>query len=153
MNLIKRQRDLWAPFDFVKDLQDEMTHFLNISPLRRNGDIAEWQRTFAPDIELKEEADHFLLRTDLPGIKKEELDISVTGNLLTLKGERKRESESKSKDCYYSERMFGSFSRTIELPTEIDAEKVKALYKDGVLELTLPKVEGAKPKQIKVEVK
>lgn len=152
MNLIKRSREMWDPFDFVRDLQDEMSRFLTISPLRRNGDLVR-ARFFEPDIEVREDSDHFVVRTDIPGIKKEELDISVAGNLLTLKGERKAETETKGKNYFYSERFHGAFSRTIELPTELDADKVKATYKDGVLELIIPKAENAKPKQIRVEVK
>jgi len=152
MNLTRRPKDVWDPFDFVRDLQDEMSRFLHTSPLRGDGDLAKWPGAFAPDIDLKEEADHFVLRTDLPGVKKDEIDISIKGGLLTLKGERKRESEARGKDYYYSERSFGTFSRTLELPMEVDAEKVKANYKDGVLELTLPKAEGARPRQIKVNI-
>jgi len=152
MNLIRRNRELWDPFDFVRDLQDEMSRFLTISPLRRNGNLAHG-RFFEPDIEVREELDHFVVRTDIPGIKKEELDISVLGKLLTLKGERKAETETKGKNYFYSERFHGAFSRTIELLTELDADKVKATYKDGVLELIIPKAENAKPKQVKVEVK
>jgi HSP20 family protein len=95
------------------------------------------------------------LRADLPGLKKEEFSISVEGSQLTLKGERKQEKESGNpeKGYYYSERTYGTFLRSFEFPTEIQAEKVKAAYKDGVLEVTLPKSENAKPKQINVEVK
>ena len=152
MTLMRRSREVWDPFDFMRDLQSEMNRFLNLSPLRKDGDLA-WARPFEPDIEVREEPDHFLVRADLPGIKKEELNISVTGNLLTLKGERKGETETKGRDYFYSERFYGAFSRTLELPTEVEADKMKAAYKDGVLELTLPKAESAKPKQIKVEVK
>lgn len=152
MTLMRRKKDLWDPFDFVRDLQDEMSRFLSLSPLRRDGDLG-WRGVFEPEIEVREEADHFLVRADLPGIRKEDIDISVTENVVTLKGERKAESERKEKNYFYSERVYGAFSRTIELPAEIEAEKVRASYKDGVLELTLPKVESAKPKQIKVEVK
>ncbi len=152
MNLTKRSRDLSDPFDFVRDLQDEMTRFLTATPLKRDGGLTGWQ-SFVPDIELREEENQFLVRADLPGMKKEEIDISVGGNILALKGERKTETENKSKNYHYSERSYGSFSRTIELPCEVEADKVKASYKDGVLELVLPKSESAKPQQIKVDVK
>ena len=152
MTLMRRSRDLWDPFDFVRDLQDEMSRFLTVSPLRKDGDLG-WRNFFEPEIEVREENDHFLVRADLPGIKKEELDIAVTGNTLTIKGERKTETEKKGKSYYYSERSHGAFSRTIQLPCEIDSDKVRASYRDGVLELALQKAESAKPKQIKVEVK
>ena len=139
MTLMRRKRDLWDPFDFMRDFQD--------------GGNLSWPRGFEPDIEVKEEPNHYLVKADLPGIKKDEIDISVTGNLLTLKGQRREESENKAKDYLYSERIYGSFTRTLSLPTEVDADKIKAEYKDGVLQLTIPKAENAKPKPIKVEVK
>ena len=151
MNLVRRTKESWDPFDFVRDLQGELSRAFNTSLLRTDGDA--WHRAFDPEIDVQEEADRFLVHADLPGIKKEELDISVSGNLLTLKGERKHEKEVQEKNRYYSERIFGSFARTIELPAEIDANKIQATYKDGVLEISLPKSEYAKPKQIKVDVK
>ena len=152
MTLMRRHRDLWDPFDFVRDLQGEMGKFLSSFPMTKDGGSA-WHRSFEPEIEVREETDQYRVKADLPGIKKEEINISVTGNLLTLKGERKRENEVKDKDYFYSERFYGGFTRTIALSTEVEADKVKATYKDGVLELTLPKVETAKPKQIQVEIK
>lgn len=151
MTLMKRTREIWDPFDFVRDLQGEMSRAFNTSLSRTDGDL--WRRSFEPEIDVKEEADRYLVHADLPGVKKEELDISVTGNLLVIKGERKQEKETKEKDYYYSERVFGSFSRTLELPTEVDASKVQAAYKDGVLEIALPKSESSKPRQIKVDIK
>jgi len=151
MNLMRRSKDTWDPFDFVRDLQGELSRAFNTSLLRTDGDV--WRQAFDPEIDVREEADRYVVQADLPGVKKEELDISVSGNLLTLKGERKHENEIKEKGRYYSERTFGAFSRTLELPSEIDANKVQATYKDGVLEIALPKSENAKPKQIKVDIK
>lgn len=150
MNLIRKNRDEgWEPFDIVSDIQNEMNRVFNRSLTHKDG----WARTFEPTVEVHEEPDHYELRADLPGMKKEDFSISAQANTLTLKGERKQEKESKEKGYFYSERFYGSFSRTLEFPTEIQAEKVKASYKDGVLELTLPKSENAKPKLINVEVK
>ena len=149
MHLIKRNQNLWDPFDFVGDLQGELNRLFSRSLVKRNG----WERTFEPEMDVLEEKDHFIVKADLPGIKKEELGIKVEGRLLTLKGERKDEKETKEKNYYASERFYGSFTRTIELPTEIKADQVKATYKDGVLEITLPKTESARVKQINVEIK
>ena len=149
MHLIKRNQNLWDPFDFVGDLQGELNRLFSRSLVKRNG----WERTFEPEMDVLEEKDHFIVKADLPGIKKEELGIKVEGRLLTLKGERKEEKETKEKNYYASERFYGSFTRTIELPTEIKADQVKATYKDGVLEITLPKTESARVKQINVEIK
>ncbi len=148
MNLMKRTES-WDPFDLLSDVQHDLNRVFDRSLRGQNG----WTRSFRPDLEVREEKDRFVVHADLPGMKKEDLSISVEGTYLTLRGERKEETESKEKGYRYSERFFGTFSRTIELPTEIDAQKVKAAYKDGVLEIQLPKSESAKPKQIDIEVK
>jgi HSP20 family protein len=139
MELLKRYNEgLWDPF----------SDFGNFAGVTLRG-----KEAFQPDIEIHEEADHYALSADLPGFKKEDFDISVQGNTLTLKGERKQEKERKEKGAYFSEKYYGAFSRTLEFPTEIQTDKVKASYKDGVLEVNLPKSESSKPKQISVEVK
>ncbi len=150
MNIVKRHLEPLDPFEMLSDLQSDLNHLFNRSLTRR-----DWPRTFEPTIEVKEEADHFILHADLPGLKKEDFTISVEGNHVTVKGERKQEKEisEPKKGYYYSERAYGSFARAFEFPTEIQADKVKAAYKDGVLEVVLPKSENARPKQINVEVK
>ena len=150
MNLIKRTgHELWDPFDLMTDFQNEMNRLFHRSLHKKDG----WAKTFEPEVDLVEEKDSFIVKVDIPGIKKEELDIKVEGRLLTLKGERKEEKETKEKNYYASERLYGAFTRMIELPTDVKADQVKAAYKDGVLEITLPKTEGAKAKQVTVEVK
>lgn len=151
MNPLVKQTNRWIdPFDLVTDLQDDMNRLFS-SSLRRSppGSVGE----FLPSLEVKEDENQFLLHLDIPGMERKDLDISVTGNTLTVKGERKEEENKKGKGYFYSERRYGSFHRSVELPTEVDADKVAANYKDGVLELVLPKSEKAKPKQIKVDVK
>ncbi|MFZ5801569.1 MAG: Hsp20/alpha crystallin family protein [Candidatus Omnitrophota bacterium] len=148
MNLIQRRNDLWDPFDMLTDLQSEMNRVFNRSLTGRPS-----ASVFHPEIDLREENDHYVLSADLPGLKREDFSLSVEGNHLTLKGERKREKEHKEKGYWYSERICGTFARTIEFPTELQAEKAKASFKDGVLEVILPKSENAKPKQISVEIK
>jgi HSP20 family protein len=148
MHLIKRH-ETWDPFDLMTDFQNEMNRLFHRSLHKKNG----WEKTFEPEVDLVEEKDSFIVKADIPGIKKEEMDIKVEGRLLTLKGERKEEKETKEKNYYASERFYGAFTRMIELPTDVKADQVKATYKDGVLEITLPKTEGAKAKQVTVEVK
>lgn len=151
MNPLVRHTNRWIdPFDLVTDLQGDINRLFS-SSLRR-----EPQTTFGdflPSLEVKEDENQFQLHLDIPGMERKDLDISVTGNVLTVKGERKEEEQKKGKGYFYSERRYGSFQRSVELPVEVDADKVAANYKDGVLELTLPKSEKAKPKQIKVDVK
>lgn len=151
MNSLMRraERDLWDPFDFVTDFQHEMNRLFGRTLQKKNG----YMRGFEPEIDLSEDKDNFVVKADLPGIKKEELDIKVEGRVLTVKGERKEEKETKEKSYFSSERFYGAFTRMIELPAEVKADQVKASYKDGVLEIMLPKAEGAKAKHITVEVK
>ncbi len=152
MTFMKRNSEMLdrlEPFDLVLDLQNEMNRIFNRSLTHPEN----WAKGFSPSIEVREEADHYLLHADLPGMKKEDFNIAVHGNTLTLKGERKCEKETKEKGACYSERFYGAFTRSFDFPTEVDSEKVKASYKDGVLEVSLPKAESSKPKQINVEVK
>lgn len=149
MNLIRKTSDTWDPLDILTDLQTDLNRVFN-GPFSRRED---WTGAFNPDIEVHEEEDRYVVHADLPGMKKEDFQILVQGGHLTLKGARKEEREKKEKGRFFSERLYGSFSRTMDFPAEIDASKVKAVYKDGVLQIELPKAENARPKQIQVEVK
>ena len=152
MNLVRCNRQEWLdPFRLLKDFHSDVDNFFS-SPLRRAG-IENLSQLFEPDIDLIEEENQYLLKVDTPGMEKEHIDISVTGNLMTIKGERKEEDEKKGGNYYHSERRFGAFYRTVEFPTDVKADQVKATYKNGVLELVVPKADTAKPKQIKVEMK
>lgn len=149
MELIKRNQNLWDPFEIITDLQSDLNRVFNRS-LTHSGN---WISSFAPSVEIHEGDDHLTVHVDIPGLDKKDIRVAVEGKTLILKGNRKQAEEYKSKGYYYSERAYGSFMRTLELPTEIDTAKVKASYQSGVLEITLPKSENAKPKQIDVEVK
>lgn len=108
--------------------------------------------TWAPAVDIYETNDSFVVSADLPGLNKDEIQIDLKDNTLTLKGEKKFE-EKVSKDNYIRvERAYGSFVRSFTLPQNVDPEKIKAKYKEGVLKVTIPKKEEAKPKQIKVEL-
>ncbi len=108
--------------------------------------------TWMPAVDIHETEDGYIVKADLPGMKKEDIQIDLKNSTLTLKGEKKFE-EKVSKDNYVrTERAYGTFVRSFTLPHNVDAEKIRASYKDGVLEFALPKKEEAKPKQIKVEV-
>ena len=106
-----------------------------------------------PAVDLFEDKDNLIVRAELPGMKKEQIDIALHDGVLTLAGERKDEEKYEGAETYRSERFLGRFQRTISLPAPVEADKVKATYKDGILTVTLPKTEEAKPKQIPVEVK
>jgi HSP20 family protein len=94
-----------------------------------------------------------VVKASLPGYKPEEVDISVSGNALTIKGEHSEEEDAKEEDYFFKERRYRSFKRTVSLPREVKSEKAEATFENGVLTLTLPKAEVVKPKQIKVKAK
>ena len=106
---------------------------------------------WTPAVDVYEDNDKYVVKAELPGMKKEDIDVSLDGNTLTISGERKQEEEKKEGENYRSERFFGRFQRSITLPTAVQANKIEATYKDGVLNVTLPKAEEAKPKQIQVK--
>ncbi len=120
---------------------------------------AVWRRIpmvemgWAPAIEVFEKEDKFVVKAELPGMKEEDIDVSAVGDILTIKGERKAESEVKEEDYYCCERSYGSFSRSIALPSSVDAKKIEASYEDGILEVTLPKTPEVKAKKIAVIAK
>jgi HSP20 family protein len=107
---------------------------------------------WAPAIESKVENGNLIVKVDLPGIDPKEVSISVLGNQLTIEGERKREEKKEEKDYFYQEVSYGKFSRTIPLPEGVDADKVKANYKNGVLEITLPAPKQLASKKVQIEV-
>ncbi len=107
---------------------------------------------FVPMIELIEKEGHYILRAEIPGVMKEDIDISIDNDILKLKGEKKSMEESVESECYCSERSYGHFLRTIHLPSGVDSEKIDAKYNNGVLEVTLPKKEEVKVKEIKLKV-
>jgi len=117
-----------------------------------NGEESDYLGTWYPAVDIFDKDNEIVLKAELPGLKKEDIDIHVEENLLTLRGERKREEEVKEKGYYRSERAYGTFSRSFTLPATVDVKKIAASYRDGVLVVTLPKAEEAKPRQIEVKV-
>jgi len=105
-----------------------------------------------PAVDLYEEKDDIVVKAELPGMEKDNIEVNLSENRLTIKGEKKKEEEVKKEGYYRSERSYGSFVRTLELPTEVQTDKVKAAFKNGILEIRLPKTEEAKKKETKVKV-
>lgn len=105
-----------------------------------------------PPVDLYEGKDELVAKVELPGIARDDIQINITDNRLTIKGEKKKETEVKEEDYHRSERYFGSFIRSIELPGDVQAEKTRASFSNGVLEIHLPKTEQSKRKEIKVKV-
>lgn len=110
------------------------------------------EESWMPALDIYERERDVVIFCDLPSVDPKEVTISIIGDKLTIKGERKRDEEFEQEYPYRLERFFGPFERTIQLPTDVVADKAKALYKDGVLRITIPKSERVGPKEIKVEV-
>jgi len=105
-----------------------------------------------PVVDVYQEKDDVVAKAELPGMGKDDIEVELTQQLLTIKGEKKKEEEVEENDYHRSERVYGSFSRTVELPCEVQSEKAKASFKDGILEVRVPKTEAAKTKVKKVKV-
>ena len=140
--------DVWEPFGEFGDLLPEVNRLLRRPLFPAPGNGGRW----LPEVDVTEEKDRVVVKADLPGMKQEGIGVEVSDGALTIKGERKRETETKDAKAYRVERSYGSFLRNFTLPAGVDAAKVSAAYKNGVLEVTLPKLAEAKAKQIKVDV-
>ena len=104
-----------------------------------------------PAIDLIDQKDKLVAKVELPGVDKKDVKISLTENNLTIQGEIKKEEETKKENYYYRERAYGNYARTISLPTEIDKDKISAKFKNGILEVTMPKKPEVQPKEISIE--
>jgi len=139
----------WASSDRLAALRDEVDRLFDFSAFQRDFPLfSGW----APSLDVSQDNDNLYVVAELPGMKRENIDISLHDGTLTLKGERKQESDEQEKKGFRSERFFGKFSRSVTLPTRVDATNVTASYKEGLLKVVLPKAEEVKPKQIEVEV-
>jgi HSP20 family protein len=154
MNIIKWQRprlENWTNFGRLSDLREEIDRLFE-SPLNELTRTSQLLSGWTPALDVYEERDHFTVKAELPGMKKEDIEVSFHDGSLSISGERKTETKHEDAEVYRSERFFGRFHRTVSLPAAVAADKVKASYKDGVLSITLPKTEEAKPKHIDVTV-
>jgi len=105
-----------------------------------------------PEVDIFESDGNLILKAELPGMKKEDIEVTLTDGSIMISGEKKKEDEIKRKDYYKLERSYGSFCRTFTLPTEVKRDQVKSTFKDGVLEVTMPKSDEAKSKEVKVKI-
>jgi len=120
------------------------------------GDIQDEDSAFmawTPAVDIAEHDDEYLVKVELPGVNKEDVKITIESNVLTIRGEKKQEKETKKENYHRVERNYGSFQRSFTLPSTVKSDKIDASYKDGILSISLPKAEEAKPKQIEVKVK
>ena len=143
----------WDPFREVSALQERMNRLF--SDLRSSSPFREEEITqgpLVPPVDIYETEDSLVFKAELPGVTKEDITVEVKDNTMTLKGEKRFQKEVKEEGYHRVERAYGAFQRAFTLPGMVEQDKVKAKFKDGILEIVLPKAEKAKPKQVKVEV-
>jgi HSP20 family protein len=137
-----------SPFRDLAQLQREMAEMFGRVP---GWPWAEREDGWAPAVDMIERDDEIVLRADLPGLDEKDIEVTVQNSTLVIRGERKTEREEKKENYYYSERGYGAFARTLALPATVEAEKVKATFKKGVLEVHLPKAKEAKGTKIEIK--
>ncbi|MEO0070648.1 MAG: Hsp20/alpha crystallin family protein [candidate division WOR-3 bacterium] len=138
----------WDPFREMVSLRDELDRLFDsvFGRFPRERGEAYW----TPPLDIEETEDAIIVRVELPGMSKEDIKVNLSGDTLTISGERKQEMEKKGKTYYRIERAYGKFQRTVTLPAEVEGDKAKASYKNGVLELNLPKSEKSKAREITI---
>ena len=145
MNLVR-----WSPWKDMTTLQNGINRLFDDPFLRISREDGESLGMLNPSVDLYEMDDNFVIKAELPGVDKDNIAIDVKDRVLTLSGERSHDNEVKEENYYRRERSHGKFQRAFTLPADVDPDKIKAEYKDGVLKIEVPKPEGLKPKQITV---
>jgi HSP20 family protein len=140
-------RETFEPFRELRELQERMSRLFDPTAARPFG-VEHGTSTFPP-LDIRADAENVYVTAELPGVALEALDLSITGDALSIKGERKAPEVADEK-FHRRERSFGHFARLVSLPDPVDADKIRATLKDGILRVTLPKSEAAKPRQIKI---
>jgi HSP20 family protein len=148
MNLVK-----WDPFKELEDVSNRLNHIFGRVTARSEPDremltTADWM----PSVDISETDAAYLVKGEIPGVKKEDVKVTIQDGMLTIQGERKQEKEEKGKKFHRIERSYGSFARSFRVPDDADESKVKAEFKDGMINVTLPKSAKAKAKAIEVSV-
>ena len=142
----------WNPFRELEDLQTRLNRVFNDAPVRRPEADGLFFADWAPAVDIQETDKEYVIKAELPEVKKEDVKVEVLDGVLKIEGERNQEKEEKGKKFHKIERSYGKFVRQFALPTEVEATKVQAEYKDGMLNVHLPKTAAAKPKTVEVKV-
>ncbi len=138
----------WDPYREFRSLAERVNRAASASAARRDEEMS--LGAWLPPVDISEEKDRIVLTAELPGFKEDQIELQVEGGVLTLRGERKFEEEKEGRNYHRVERSYGQFVRSFTLPSNVDRENVKASFANGLLEITLPKREEAKPRQIQV---
>jgi HSP20 family protein len=150
MNLTRWQRSDWPALGQLSNLRNEIERLFE-APFAELARTSSLLSGWTPALDVYEDKDHIVVTAELPGMRKEDIDVTLHDGSLSISGERKSEKEFKEAEVYRAERFVGRFQRTIALPVPVATDKIKAQYQDGVLTITLPKAEEAKPKQISIQ--
>jgi HSP20 family protein len=146
----------WQPFHDLPSIQERMNRVFDetFRGMGRAGSEDDWAfgGSWAPSVDIYEHEGNIVLKAELPGIDPKDVDVRVENNVLTLRGERRLDSEVRREDYHRVERAYGKFSRSFTLPSVVDTDKIKADYAHGVLQVSLPQKEEAKPKQISISI-
>ncbi len=143
----------WDPFRDLLSIQDRMNRLFEQTLSRSRPEEGISTSTWAPAVDIYETPENIVLKAELPGLSREDIEIHVRDNMLTLKGERRFSKDVQEENYLRIERAYGAFERSFTLPTTIRQDTIRAVFRDGVLEVTLPKAEGARPKKIPIEVR
>ncbi len=143
----------WDPLRDLISIQDRMNRLFDQTLSRSRAEEGIAASTWIPAVDIYETPEMIVLKAELPGVTREDIDIQIRENALTLRGERRFAKDVQEENYLRIERVYGTFQRSFTLPTTIRQEGIKAVFKDGVLELMLPKAEEAKPKKIAIEVR
>ncbi len=143
----------WDPFRDLLSIQDRMNRLFEQTLSRSRAEEGITASTWAPAVDIYETPETIVLKAELPGLRREDIEIEVRENTLTLRGERRFAKDVQEENYLRIERAYGAFQRSFTLPTTISQEKIRAVFRDGVLELTLPKAEEAKPRKIAIEAR
>jgi len=143
----------WTPRRSILDLYNEVNRLFDSFFAPAEEEEETFATSFYPAVDIEERDREYYVTVELPGVKKNDVKVTVKDNLLTISGEKKCEKEEKGKNYHRSERVFGSFQRTFRLPELVDQDNISAEYKDGVLHITIPKKEEAVSREIEVKVK
>jgi HSP20 family protein len=149
---MNQQLTHWDPFRELEDMHRHLTRIFDRNPARDDGREFITTAQWAPSVDIVEDDQNYVIKAELPEVKKEDVHVRVDNGILTLTGERKFEKEEKNRKYHRTERAYGSFARSFALPDNIDADKVAANYKDGILSVSVAKSAKAKPKQIEIKV-
>lgn len=148
-----RKRGSWDPIENLDKLHQELNNLFNLSSMPGSRRSLMEGHNWAPAIDVEDKKDRVVVKAELPGMKKEDVKVSVEENYLIIEGEKKEEEEKEEKGYYRRECSYGSFQRAVSLPSNVDTDNVDASYKDGVLKINLPKNEEEEPPTKEIDIK